>query len=237
MADVQAMFGTLLALGIAFPGLLATIKLTMPGAVDAARGRVLAHPGRCLGRGLLRITVVGLAVFALLATPAGPLKLLGAWLGLVALAWAAVGAAGLAQAMGERMRDAGAGRLGPWSAFLAGAVAMELAAVFPAVGWFVVLPLLLATSLGAAPKGLRAPWRLGRALRAGLAAGTGALEPRLATAGAPSGLPPGPALTPLQEEAEGTSAARTAMRPFTDPPARWPRSVDPSSDAPSTPRA
>jgi hypothetical protein len=194
MADVQAVFGTLLALGIAFPGLLAAIKLLLPGAVDASATRLGEQPGRCFGRGLLRVALIGLAVFALLAAPAGPLKLLGVLLGLIALAWAAIGAAGLATVMAARLRADGATGLGPWTAFLAGALAMELAAAFPAVGWFVLLPLLLLSCVGAAPKLLRSPRPLFGTFRTRLARTIGPVPPNLqetrwATAGPETGEP------------------------------------------------
>lgn len=206
MADVQAVFGTLLALGIAFPGLLAAIKLILPGAVDAAAARLGEQPGRCFGRGLLRVALIGSAVFALLAAPAGPLKMLGVLLGFSALAWAAIGAAGLATVMATRLRADGASGIGPWTAFLAGAVTMELAAVFPAVGWFVVLPLLLLTCVGAAPKLLRSPRRMFSAFRAGLARTIGPVPPSLqetrwASAGAGAG-------AGASEVATGAAAAR-----------------------------
>ena len=46
MADVYAVFGTLLALGIAFPGLLTATWLLFPGAVGRATLRVSATPAR-----------------------------------------------------------------------------------------------------------------------------------------------------------------------------------------------
>ncbi len=59
--------------------------------------------------------------------------------------------------MGSRWRSTPAGLHLPLSDHLVGAIALELAAVFPLVGWFVVIPLSLLASLGAAGYALLRP--------------------------------------------------------------------------------
>jgi hypothetical protein len=148
MADVYAVFGTLLALGIAFPGMLTGVWLLFPGSVERARWRLERTPYRTLFLGLGG-TVVTVALVAMLsAVPLGLVKFVGALLGFGALAVATVGAAGTASAMGTRLRSMTSG-LGEAGAFLRGAIALELAAAFPIVGWFVVLPVTLMASYGA----------------------------------------------------------------------------------------
>ena len=84
----------------------------------------------------------------LFALPLGPAKSL-AWILLGAsLAFSSIGSAGIAAHLGERMNQTSS-NYSPLSAFVRGAVILELAAFFPLIGWlFVWIPLLI-TSFGA----------------------------------------------------------------------------------------
>ncbi len=149
MADVYAVFGTLLALGIAFPGMLMAWWLLFPGVVGRAGARAAGDPWRCLGVGLLGAIGLSIPIGVLLALPFGPAKFLGFMLLLLVLTAASLGAAGIAAQMGERLGDrVGGAATGP-GAFLRGAVALELAAAFPFIGWFILIPLAILASLGA----------------------------------------------------------------------------------------
>jgi hypothetical protein len=149
MADVYAVFGTLLALGIAFPGMLLGYWLLFPSAVGRAQHRLEATPYRCLflGLGAAALTIGLVSMFS--AVPLGVIKLLAAILGFGALAVATIGAAGIASSMATRLRAAAGGGLSDAAALLRGAVAFEMAAAFPLVGWFVALPVSLVASYGA----------------------------------------------------------------------------------------
>jgi len=150
MADVYAVFGTLLALGIAFPGMLVGYWLLFPSAVSRAQQRLEATPYRCLflGLGAAALTIALVSMFS--AVSLGVIKLLAAILGFGALAVATIGAAGIASSMAARLRAAAAGGgLSDAAALVRGAVAFELAAAFPLVGWFVALPVSLVASYGA----------------------------------------------------------------------------------------
>jgi hypothetical protein len=148
MADVYAVFGTLLALGIAFPGMLAGVWLLFPGSVERAHQRLELTPYRCVFLGLGGAVATIAFVWMFSAVPLGVVKLAGALLGLGALAVATIGAAGTASSMASRLRST-TSSLSDAGAFVRGAVAFELAAAFPLVGWFVVLPLSLMASYGA----------------------------------------------------------------------------------------
>ncbi|HEX5502551.1 MAG TPA: hypothetical protein VFW96_07995 [Thermomicrobiales bacterium] len=146
--DVCLIFGTLLSVGIALPGLLVTWALLLPGVAGRARLRLERTPGRCLGLGLgwLALSLIPLR---LLFTIPGLGVALG-WLGSGALLTiASIGAAGLAMLMGDRLRQGGT-PASPHGATLRGAVALELAAAFPLLGWFIVLPVVSLLVLGAA---------------------------------------------------------------------------------------
>jgi hypothetical protein len=149
MGDVFAIFGGMLAIGIALPGLLLAWSLLFPGTVEQAQARLERTPWRCFWIGLIGLLAGGLALVGLFSIPAGPAKFVG-WVGLFTLlALASLGAAGLAALMGERLRSLGLTASAP-GALLRGAVALELAAAFPLVGWFVVIPIATICTLGAA---------------------------------------------------------------------------------------
>lgn len=150
MADVYAVFGTLLALGIVFPGMLMAWKILFPGVAERAETRLARTPGRTFGMGLIGVVLVAIPAVILSALPFGPAKFLGAVTILTSLAVASLGASGLAAIMGRRIQDlAQRGDGGPRE-FLQGAVALELAAAFPIIGWFLFIPLTIVVCFGAA---------------------------------------------------------------------------------------
>lgn len=150
MADVYAVFGTLLALGIVFPGLLLAHRLLFPSFVKRAQKRVLTNRGASFGIGLLGVATAGLPVIVLLALPFGPVKFVGGMLLMLTLAFASLGAAGVAGAMASSYREASGEGMSEIAAFVRGALALELAAAFPFLGWFLIIPGAIVISLGAA---------------------------------------------------------------------------------------
>ncbi len=150
MADVYAIFGTLLALGIAFPGMLAAWWLLFPGTVEMASARVARTPWKTFGLGLVSSGLALLPVFVLFALSAPFTRFLGTTLLFAALAFAGMGAAGIALHMGEHLQQRMGNQLSKPAAFVRGAIALELAAAFPFIGWLLVIPLTIITSMGAA---------------------------------------------------------------------------------------
>lgn len=150
MADVYAVFGTLLALGIAFPGMLATWRLIFPGLTERASIRLERTPWRSLLLGGVLAGPLAVVLVVLSASPLGPIKFVGA-VGLIGtLAFASLGASGLAAVMGRRIAAAGGGELSDLAGFVRGALALELAAAFPVIGWLLVIPAVTVAGLGAA---------------------------------------------------------------------------------------
>jgi hypothetical protein len=149
LGDVFAFFGVLLSLGLALPGLLLAWALICPGVVTRAQVRLAQTPGRCFWLGGLWVAISIPPLVLLFNLPSGVSQLIG-WLGVVGLlTFASLGAAGLAALMGMRLRAAGLAASSP-GALVRGAVALELAVVFPVIGWFVLLPLIIVSTLGAA---------------------------------------------------------------------------------------
>lgn len=147
MSDVTAIFGILLSLGIVFPGFLTAWWLLFPAAVERARVRLERTPWQCFWLGGVAMAVVVIPTTVLIALPFGPAKLVG-WVGVAAsLSLASLGAAGIVALMAGRLQAQS--RLSPAAAYVRAAVALELAAALPFIGWLVVMPLAIVVSLGA----------------------------------------------------------------------------------------
>ena len=148
MADISAVFGILLSLGIVFPGLLTAWRLLFPATVERAQLRLEHTPWRCFWLGGVLVALLVVPIVVLLALPFGPAKMAG-WVLIVAvLSFASLGAAGLAAKMAGQVKRASPG-LSALGAFVRAAVTLELAAAFPVIGWFVAMPLMTVTALGA----------------------------------------------------------------------------------------
>ncbi len=148
MADVFAIYGTLLALGIALPGMLLAWRLLLPKIVTRAEQRLEQTPWQCLFGGGFMLFVYLIPVIILFNLPWGIFNGLGlgAIFGLIAIT--SLGAAGLAGLMGRRLQGLGL-ETSVVGATIRGAVVLELAAVFPLIGWFIFIPLAFMISLGA----------------------------------------------------------------------------------------
>jgi hypothetical protein len=145
----MAIFGSLLFLGIVFPGFLTTVWLLFPANVQRASWRIEHTPWRCFITGSAALIFVMFPIGILVSLPGGPAKFLGWSLAVIVLALSSLGAAGLAGYMGEGMRKHTHPTSTPLNVFLRGAIALELAAAFPLIGWFIVIPITTIICLGA----------------------------------------------------------------------------------------
>ena len=82
--------------------------------------------------------------------PLGLLKFMGWSLMGLGLGLSVFGAAGLAGLMASRMKLASPGAPAEFGVFVRAAVMIELAAIFPLLGWLAFFPISLLISLGAA---------------------------------------------------------------------------------------
>ena len=149
MRDVYSIFGTLLALGIAFPGWLFAWWLIFPQRVERAESQLTDHTGRCLRVGLLATVPTILAVLVLINVAVPFAQVLAVAIALSALAFAALGAAGLTLRMARQLQRRSA-ELSESAAYLRAAIALELAAAFPFIGWLLVIPFTILYAFGAA---------------------------------------------------------------------------------------
>ena len=147
MADITAISLILLFIGIAFPGMLTAWWLLFPAAVERARVRVEHTPWACFWAGLFVVFAAGFPVVVLMALPVGPAKLLGWLLLATALTLSSFGSAGISAHMGKRLARTNA--VSPLGGFVRGALALELAAIFPILGWLFIWPVALIVAFGA----------------------------------------------------------------------------------------
>ena len=148
MADISAVFGILISLGIGFPGLLTALWLLFPATIERAHLRLDRTPWQCFWLCGVITAVSVIPIVFLLALPFGPAKFIGWTLITLLLALSCLGFAGIAAKMGERLTQASAS-ISPAAAFVRGALALELALAFPIFGWVFILPLAIVASLGA----------------------------------------------------------------------------------------
>jgi hypothetical protein len=148
MADIYAIFGSLVLLGLSYPALLTAWWLLFPTRVEAVRLRVTEYPRRSLGVGFLGILIAAVPGGILFALPSQFTQVL-AWIWLVIILGAAsIGGAGIAAELGLRLNWKNDGAFLSLGAFLRGALIWELAAVFPLIGWLLIIPLGTLISLG-----------------------------------------------------------------------------------------
>ena len=147
MADISAIFFILLIIGVAFPAMLTAWWLLFPSLITRAQSRVEKTPIQSFWMGVAIVIAVTIPVVILLALPFGPAKFIG-WILLAAsLALSSIGSAGIAAHLGARLT--GQSNFSALSGFIRGSIILELAAFFPALGWFFIWPLILIMAFGA----------------------------------------------------------------------------------------
>ena len=134
---------------------LSRIAWYIAGVVSPARG---VQPGdvsngspwRCFWTGLVAAVGIALPAIILINLPLGLLKFMGWSLMGLGLGLSVFGAAGLAGLMASRIKSASPGTPTEFGTFVRAAVMIELAAIFPLLGWLAFFPISLLISLGAA---------------------------------------------------------------------------------------
>jgi len=141
MADMYAIFGSLILVGISYPALLTTWWLLFPEKVEIARLRISKKPKKSFGFGLLAGGIAAIPTAILFALPSQFTQVLGwIWLVLV-LGAASLGAAGIAAEIGLRLNWRNDGNFQSLGAFLRG---------FPVIGWLLIIPIGTLVALGGA---------------------------------------------------------------------------------------
>jgi hypothetical protein len=130
-------------------GYLLLVRAAAPAFVDRAERAATHRPWASALVGF-PVAIASLVVCgALFNAPAGPARAAGALVLALVLGAAFAGLAGLAQRAGRALPSP-ADDTRPWLLIVRGAVVIELAALVPILGWFLVLPIVLAVGTGAA---------------------------------------------------------------------------------------
>jgi len=150
MADMYAIFGSLILVGISYPALLTALWLLFPEKVEKARIRISEKPKKSFGVGILSSAIAAIPTVVLFTLPSQVTQVLGwFWLVLV-LGAASLGAAGIAAEIGLRLNWKNDGEFQSFGAFVRGAAILELASSFPIIGWILIIPIGTLISLGGA---------------------------------------------------------------------------------------
>ncbi len=162
MADVLKIFLIVLGMLIVLISYWLAAESLFPRLVSRAQDRYRTRP--------IRITLLGALIGAplvavglgMLQAGSAPAKVAGFLLATAAVFGGLAGSAGLCRRIGAGLPTP-ADATQPWRRVLRAAVVLALTSLLPFAGWFLVLPLALASGLGAA---LTAGWALRRETRA-----------------------------------------------------------------------
>ena len=147
MADVFKILFIILGILITTVSYWLLFEALFKRVVERASVAYEAHPYRVTLLGaLVGVPVFGVSL-ALLNSAAG-LKLAGVILMSALFLVGLLGSAGLARLVGARLASA-TDTAYPWRRVLRGGIVLSITFVFPIVGWFVMLPLTLASGVGA----------------------------------------------------------------------------------------
>lgn len=147
MADTMSIFFVVLGMLLAFSGLWLLCRGLWPEVVEAAAERCARRIWPYFLAGIpLTLLMMVLTRILFLVGPVG--KIAGVGVVCLYMLQAHTGVAGLVTAIGRRLPSP-LDEHSPWRATLRGGIALELAYLFPIVGWFVVLPASIIIGTGA----------------------------------------------------------------------------------------
>lgn len=154
MADVLKITLIILGLHLCFICYWLAAAALFPAAVTRACERYGSSPVRITVSGLLVAILVGGFALVLGNAPHPLAKAISVFIGGVLVLGGLGGSAGLAVRIGAGLASS-PGEALSWPWLLRGCVILSLTFLFPVLGWFVVLPWVLVSGLGAAVLGLR----------------------------------------------------------------------------------
>ena len=148
MASVIAIALSIIAFLLSLQGLWLLCRATWPGRVRRAAERCRASRLTSLLVGV-PITGIVLGIATAIARRGGtPGQIVGWTIAGLFLLYAGTGMSGFVTFVGERLASPTDG-LRPWWPTVRGGAAVELACLFPVIGWFVLLPLVIIVGVGA----------------------------------------------------------------------------------------
>ena len=146
IGDVLAVIAALFACGATWTATVLISALAFPVRAGRAQAKLIASPGACFGRGLL-VSIAVVIVSGIVGRGPGPAKILSGALYVGLAVVAALGSAGIARLMGERIRETGA-KMSPFASLTRGTILYVAAGYLPVIGWFLIVPVALCLSVG-----------------------------------------------------------------------------------------
>ncbi|MFQ6057678.1 MAG: hypothetical protein ACE5MB_02205 [Anaerolineae bacterium] len=131
----------------------------LPHFTRRVQDSLVQAPRKAFLIGLVNYIFLGAMGLVLANLGFPPLALIGLGLLMVLLAGTALGLTALASLTGERIYDLRGTPASPFARIVVGAIALELAAAVPVVGWWLLLPIFCLTSFGAVVLARFAPAR------------------------------------------------------------------------------
>ena len=148
LANGLIVLGLLFLSSLCFVALILLLAAFLPKVMARSQQALLASPWRAFFIGLANYLFLGGIALVLLNIE----RL--AWLGLIITAslsgLSLLGLTGLVSLLGERLAGLHGGEVSALKRLAWGAVTLELACLLPFVGWFLLAPVLLMLSFGAA---------------------------------------------------------------------------------------
>jgi len=148
VADVLSILFFHLGLLLVIPAYWLVMRAIFPRHLETMERNYRTRPfvtfftGVGVALGLVFVTAM------LGAVPAQPIKVIALLFGFGSLGFSLAGAGGLVAHIGGRLRGA-RDEAEPWRATVRGGLAAMLSCMIPVLGWFILLPILLVSGVGA----------------------------------------------------------------------------------------
>lgn len=140
----------LLVVGVCFVAFMAVLTALLPKAADQSQAALYRTPWRAFFIGLANYLFLGLISLVLFDTGIDVLGLVGLILVTFLAVVSVLGLTGLIRLTGERLAGLHSREFSSVKEIAWGAAALFLATLLPIVGWFLLAPVLLMVSFGAA---------------------------------------------------------------------------------------
>jgi len=149
MVDVYIVTLSLIGILISLPPLLVALNLLMPNVTQRVETRLSQTPGKSFFLGV-PVTAAFLLWIAITSQiNVGLVRATAFLVGFIGMGIGTVGAAGVSRFLGRRLSQFGRPN-SELTSLVWGAAVYELACLFPIVGWFLFIPLVGITLMGAA---------------------------------------------------------------------------------------
>ena len=128
--------------------LIALLAALLPNVANRSQAALQHSPWRAFFIGLVNYLFLGGISLLLFSTEVEILGLLGLIILVFLISLTAIGLPGLAMLVGQQLSQLNHSQASPLKALLGGAITLEIAAMLPIVGWFILNPILLMLAFG-----------------------------------------------------------------------------------------